>query len=120
MHLSRPHAQQFLHQHEHRFEHGFAFRRQRQFGFGFPYAPFGFGFPVAGSGAPVAIEQYFAAPDGGYSQSPSSEFEPNTYAGAAPRVIYVPLYPVRSGCSTQSQTVPSESGEERTINIVRC
>ena len=45
--------------------------------------------------------------------------EPEVVTGAIPGGGY-PVFVYRRGCHTQTVTVPSEDGGERTINIVRC
>jgi hypothetical protein len=80
-----------------------------------PQAPFRhrrhFGSPVAGwDGGGYAA---------GYGQGPAPYpgFDDPSADGARGRVVYVPP---PSGCRSDSQVVPSETGGERKITIVRC
>jgi hypothetical protein len=101
---------------------------RRRGGFGLPYygvggfgAPLGTPdgyFPDAAYGAPA-----FSPPDYGdpyYRSSYADRYaDPNGYTGSVP-VRVNPYMVYRPGCRTQTVTVPSEDGEEREINIVRC
>ena len=99
VHLRRPDFSPF----RHRFGYGF-----------FPLTGFGGGYYGPGYGAPDFVEAY----------DQPAEAEPET-TGAIPIPGLIPggLRPVivyRPGCQTQTVTVPSEDGDDRSINIVRC
>jgi hypothetical protein len=91
--------------------------QRRRLGFGFyPFAGYGGGYYDSGygpfdyvepSGQPVAAE-----PETTGAIPPP----PYPYPGAGLR----PLMAYRPGCTTQTVTVPSETGGESSINIVRC
>jgi hypothetical protein len=73
----------------------------------------GQGFPLWWAGAYVPSYPYgYADPswEGAYDYPPMANFSERS----RPVVTYQP------GCRTDTQTVPSESGGERTINITRC
>jgi hypothetical protein len=101
---------------------GSGFHQPRRFGFGgplrhrlgyglFPLTEFGGEYYSPGYGAPNFVEPYH--------QPAEAELETTgTIPGSFRPVIVYRLY--RPGCQTQTVTVPSEHGGNRSINIVRC
>jgi hypothetical protein len=102
--------------------HGFSqiapLEHQRQFRLGSRLRAPGFALPLVAPGGVIVTSPYYAPVDHGEPTQPSY-VEPEIITSAVPRFVY-PIPPIRRGCDTQVVTVPSESGEKRTINVVRC
>jgi hypothetical protein len=75
---------------------------------------FGFGVPLTGFGG-----SYYDPSDNANPYYQSSYAYPDMATGDIPVGYSSPVIHHR-GCDSQSVTVPSESGGERSVNIVRC
>jgi len=91
------------------------FRHRRFFDNGFPAGAWVY--PDGGGyyGSTADSAPYDAPPDSYPTAAP-----PPPYAAGPVRERIIYVMPARPSCSTQTYTVPSENGGERSINVVRC
>jgi hypothetical protein len=94
---------------------GFKGPLRHRFGYGFfPLPGFGGGYYGPGYGAPNYVVPY---------DQPAETVPEITGAIPTPGSVsggFRPVIVYRPGCQTQTVTVPSEDGDDRSINIVRC
>jgi hypothetical protein len=96
-----------------RHESEFGGAHRRRFGYGFlPLTGFGYGDYGPGYGS----FDYVPPQD---QSVPSETTGAISIPGRVPR-YFTPYVPYRSGCPSETVTVPSEDGGERSINIMRC
>lgn len=94
---------------------GFGGPLRHRFGYGFlPLTGYGGGFYAPGY-APDYVEPYVEQPAEGEPETTGAIPSPGPVRGGfGPVIVY------RPGCQTQTVTVPSGEGGDRSINIVRC
>jgi hypothetical protein len=93
-------------------------RHRRFFSAGLPVSVWGDAPWYSGYTDPSYYPSYYSAPPDPAIYSYPATASPAEGVPVRERVIYV--MPPRPGCSTQTYTVPSERGGERSINVVRC
>jgi hypothetical protein len=94
---------------------GFGGAPRHRFGYGFfPLTGFGGGYYGPGYGAPDFFEPYDQPADAEPEITGAIPTPGPFPGGFGPAIVY------RPGCQTQTVTVPTKDGNDRSINIVRC